>query len=204
MEDFKVLDQLTQADSRWTGRMILNHQSGAVRPYTIEEHYRSIRIVEVTDRAPEHVREHFQTAQHLMLYSWYVYPFGVVGEMHAYASLEYALRLRLGYDGDRPPGLRSLLNEAVAKGLLTDQGFVSYSEDGNWPVVTGNSLMDANLALNAPGGLGRSRVEALADIIPKLRNDFAHGSMNLWPPNIMVLRVVAEAINQLYSAPGAG
>ncbi len=199
MEQFKRLDDLTLPDSRWTAWVLVDATTGAARPYTISDYYATIAEIEVVVRAPDDIREHFQTAKHLMMYAWYVYRFGVVAEMHAYASLEYALRTRFDLAGtSKPSSLRRLLRRAIEEGLLTDANFPSYQRKTVPAIVTGNDVLDANLAARLERNETQSRVALLEHAIPELRNMFAHGSFTLWRGSPDVLRVVAEAINQLF------
>lgn len=55
------------------------------------------------------------------LYAWHVWRFYPVAERHAFSTLEFALRLKLGRDkDDRPPGLTKLMDEAIERNILID------------------------------------------------------------------------------------
>jgi hypothetical protein len=132
----------------------------------------------------------FLTARHLALYAWYVYRFNTVAQLQAYASLEYALRERLGHaDDDRPPGLRVLLTEAIDIGLLDERRI------RDWPGHAGAI---------APGYVSGDWLRRLPEPVAMLRNDLARGSFTLNPDGGLTLRIVADIINQLYRGGGGG
>ena len=141
------------------------------------------------------------------------------------ACLELALRDRLkaeisarkiGYRGKRPT-LRPLLKYAVAQGLIRNEGFEIWRNRGpinsRARVETEKILemMEKNLdeitwdeseiEVTAED-LNWNYVAELAYRLPRLRNNYAHGSTNLHNQSLMSIRIVHEAINQLYQRPG--
>ncbi len=70
----------------------------------------------LNESVPDDVRCHFETARNLALYSWFVYSFNVVGAMHAFSSLEMALRLKAG---DKKSSFKSLMDNAFKNRQLT-------------------------------------------------------------------------------------
>jgi hypothetical protein len=115
-ERFKEFEDLLVPDSRSRYR--------EVGPGSLEGFYRLMAGIRLNGTVPQDIRNHFVTARHLVVYSWFVYPFVMVAQSHAYGTLEYALRERLGRAKDeRPPTLRALWDMAVKRGLLRDEGF---------------------------------------------------------------------------------
>jgi hypothetical protein len=51
---------------------------------------------------------------------WYCYSFHNVASLQAYSTIELALRLRLGKAEDSKSTMRPLLDEALAKGLISE------------------------------------------------------------------------------------
>jgi hypothetical protein len=96
MEKLKPLAEVCQPDVRYRNRVDLDHSTGTISETTIEGIYRLIEPIELTENVPEEVRSHFEIARNLALYSWFVYSFNVVAAMHAYASLEMALKQKAG------------------------------------------------------------------------------------------------------------
>lgn len=114
-ERFKECEDLLVPDSRSRYR--------EVGPGSLEV-YRVMAGIRLNDTVPQDIRNHFVTARHLVGYSWFVYPFVMLAQSHAYGTLEYALRVRLGRaDDERPRTLRPLWDIAVKRGLLRDEGF---------------------------------------------------------------------------------
>ena len=52
---------------------------------TIEEHYRDVAAIQLSEQVPEEIRDQFDTVRNLYLYSWYVYDFTVAADQYAYA-----------------------------------------------------------------------------------------------------------------------
>jgi hypothetical protein len=89
-----------------------------------------------------------------------------------------------------------LLADAVKAGMLKTEDFKEFSEPDPFPIVTGNSLVDANL----PPTIHASPefLSVFQEAIVTLRNMLAHGSVSIWPSGIMTLSVIATAINALF------
>src|SRR5712691_2582432 len=94
MERLKSLSEVCQPDIRYRGRVDLDRTTGTASETTIESIYDLIQPISLGSKVPEEVRSHFETAKNLALYSWFVYSFNVVAAMHAFASLEMALRTK--------------------------------------------------------------------------------------------------------------
>jgi hypothetical protein len=175
-ERFKQFDELLAPDVRSRLR--------EVGPASLEGFYRVIAEIRLNETVPQDIRNHFVTARHLAIYSWFVYPFVMLAQSHAYGTLEFALRERLGRANDeRPPALRSLWEMAIKRGLLRDEGF------RDWP---GRHLAEPGAAASTEW------VRRIAESLSVLRNSLAHGSFSLYPEHWWVLQMVADAINQLY------
>lgn len=195
-ETLKTLSDICEPDPRNLGWKIRNHDTGLVRDLTLVEHHSAVEGLALEAVVPEDLLTLYNTSRNVLLYSWYAYRFITVAELQAYATLEYALRWRLGrlYEDD-PPTLSPLLNAAVKQGLLTDEAFRPLREQTEPPVYTGHPLLDANIdpALVAE----RGHVNLLSKILPRLRNELAHGSVSIWPNAIATFLVVKTAIESL-------
>ena len=129
------------------------------------------------------------TARHLGLYSWFVYRFTMPAQLQAYATLEYALRERLeGLGLPTSSSVHGRLEFAIANGYLQQEKF------RDWPGGTAA----------ADGAPERTWLDSwilqMPERISYMRNDLAHGNFTLYPHHGFTLHVVADAINQLYSA----
>jgi hypothetical protein len=174
--------------------------------------------MQVTDRAPANVRQLFETAKNVALYTWFVFRFHQVSEMVAYSALELALRERAGFvEWDlakrrRPPTLRPLLELARREGWLKNERFPSLRELARERVRTtrierliSKNPSAAEIRVPDPSieeieeAMGKiDMVAALLEAAPLLRNELAHGSSMLSPRSLVTLRRIAEAINQLF------
>lgn len=197
VEQLKPFDKIGEPDSRRVGWSILNHATGEVRPLQFVDHYRSIEAITLDEAVPASIRTLFNTARNVLVYSWHVYRFTVVAELQVYSTLEFALRERMGIGGDSDgPGLARLLRRAASEGILSDDAFTSLRAHPLWPVVTGNSFIDANADPELVASRGHLAV--LAEALPMLRNTLAHGSSNLWPDALSTFQLVAAAINWMF------
>jgi transcriptional regulator with XRE-family HTH domain len=198
VEELKPLAEVGLPDWRRNRVSILNHATGEIRPMKFEDHYRAIASITLAESVPGTIQTLFNTARNVLVYSWQVYRFTVVAELQAYSTLEFALRDRLGIGGNFDgPGLAKLLRRAAKEGVLTDEAFVALRSHPCWPVVTGNSFIDANTDPDVVSS--RGHVAILAQVLPMLRNTLAHGSSSVWPDAFATFWVVAAAINWMYT-----
>jgi hypothetical protein len=161
MEEFKKLEEVTSADGRTTSFVLVNRETGQKREFGIGDLHEEVEMIKLDETVPEEVQSQFNVARNLCLYSWYCYSFHNVACLQAYSTIELALRIRLGKAEDAKCTLRPLLDEALSKGLI--------SED--W----------------MPEG------------IAYLRNISAHGKLMIHPWSVMILRGIADNINQLFA-----
>jgi len=167
---------------------------------------------------PIHVRQLFETAKNLSLYSWFVYRFHSVAQLIGYASLERALKERVarerGLDVERiRDTLRPLMDLATEKGWLKSERFegvrrrarvqleqeqtirmIRSGEIGGEPVES-PEIPEADILTRAAE---LDYVVRVAESMPYIRNHLAHGGRMLDGGSAGTLRVVSEAINQLF------
>jgi hypothetical protein len=96
MEQLKALKEVCQPDVRYRHRVDLDLTTGAVSETTVQSLYSLIEPIRLREKVPDEVRSHFEIAKNLALYSWFVYSFNVVAAMHAYSTLEMALKQKAG------------------------------------------------------------------------------------------------------------
>jgi len=121
MERLKKLDEIMAPDSRTTSFVIVNRETGQKREFGISDLHEQVELIKLDEAVPEEVRSEFNVARNLCLYSWYCYAFHNVACLKAYSTIEMALRIRLGKSEEAISSLRSMLEEALAKGFLTDK-----------------------------------------------------------------------------------
>lgn len=115
MEKLKPLEEVCQPDVRYQNRADLDKRTGAVSETTIGSLYSLIERITLQEKVPDQVRNHFETAKNLALYSWFVYSFNVVATMQAYASLEMAVRIT---SNDKKSSFKSLVDKVFKKRKL--------------------------------------------------------------------------------------
>jgi hypothetical protein len=194
MDLLKPLSEIFTPDFR-QARVRLRSADLSMRPVTLEDHHADLQEITLDAEVPEHLRQHMETAKNLMLYSWYVYRFIPVAELHAYSAFEMALRLSLKADDDKVT-FRPLLKKAIDNGLIKTQDFALFAEPDPFPIVSGNALIDANLPPDIHSH--PDFMQIFLNAIVALRNLLAHGSPSIWPSGVMTLHVMATAINALF------
>ena len=135
------------------------------------------------------------------------------------ACLELALRERLkeeirtGKIKGRRPALRLLLKYAVNNGLVRNNGFSAWQNRGeirsrarvemekfreaSEKTLTEFTIDESDIQITAED-LDWDYAKMLPDLLPMLRNDYAHGSTDLHNWALRSFQVVSEIINQLW------
>jgi hypothetical protein len=116
-DPLKALDRITQPDPRYDG------SAG-----TLAGLHADLNSIRLHVGVPKHVRQLFETAKNLSLYSWFVYRFHPIAQLIGYASLERALKERVAGERRVEPDavretLRPLMDLAASKGWLKNDRF---------------------------------------------------------------------------------
>ncbi|HEY0802585.1 MAG TPA: hypothetical protein VGD54_17240 [Steroidobacteraceae bacterium] len=203
-DPLKPLDELLNPDSR---------RSNIVG--TLAEEHADLEDIRLNVDVPVIVAQLFETAKNVSLYSWFVYRFHPVSESVAFSALELALNLRktgltlLPHDF-RSQGLSRLLREAVESGLLRESAFPSraaYVAQAARMTIVARLIAEGldNVEVSEPtpqeilqASSQLSLTKHLLQLWPTIRNTLAHGSPRLTPNSRQTLRLIAEAINQLF------
>jgi phosphoenolpyruvate carboxylase len=154
------------------------------------------------------------------LYAWFVYRFYPVAEHHALACLELALRER--YEKEIPKEyykhskfvtLKPLLRYAVDKGDVKNEGFKHWHEAAEIRARTryqyervdemrkkGLNQIELDYSDARVTDIDRNMgyINDVIEMLPELRNHYAHGSKMLHNQVLGTIQVVAEIINQIY------
>lgn len=190
IDTLKPFEELLEPDSRQKYFAVVNRITGESRQISLRDRYQAIEYIVLSPDVPDEIREHFDTARNLLVYSWFVYRFNQVAELHAFSSLEFALKTKCG---DTPKGLKKLLETAVGQGWILDSGFRYYRpvEDD---VMPGDEVDRGD-----PDSKDvQEYCKTLVETLPFIRNELAHGSRMLHPNGSTTLRIVADIINQLF------
>lgn len=210
LEDpLKSLEEITKPDERH--RITLG---------TLDDLHAELSSINLHSGVPTEIRQHFETAKNLALYTWFVYRFHQVAELHAYSSLEMALRAKVAIDEPslvkttKRFGLARLISLAVRCGWIGPNRHYFWNQRsinlgwGNYYLRKLKEARDSNKQISDPQDianyseflteLNKGYVSHLKEHIHETRNDLAHGSMMLHPWSATMLRVCAEFINQLF------
>lgn len=199
MDVLKPLEEITAADERWGFFVHLDSAELAFRPVELADRYAEISAINLVETVPENIREHFETAKNLLLYAWFVYRFIPVAELHAYSTVEMALRGRASQASLKTKNFKALLKLAIDRGWIVDDGFSivqrerkAMEEEREWRRQFGWQI--------TPEEQDSQRYcKILLDAMPFLRNNLAHGSTTVHPGGIGTLALCADMINQLFN-----
>jgi hypothetical protein len=151
----KPHEALLEPDRRFINMAGSIDVTGAVRPITIRDLYALMEPLELNPAVPIHIVEQFDKARHAFIYSWFAYDLVSLAEQQGYQTVELALREKL------PPDERK---KADAKQWTLDR-LLKRAVAHHWLVRADFYHPDTKVCL--------------LDIIPKRRNELAHGSTNL-------------------------
>lgn len=209
-DPMKPFDRITQPDPRHDGSF-----------GSLQSRHADLNTIGLHAGVPLHVLQLFETAKNLSLYSWFVFRFHPIAQLIGYASLERALKERLarerGADVDTiRVRFSDLMNRAVKEGWLKSERFdvahhiaraqlreeqtrrmITTGQIGEEPVES-SEIEEADVLSRAAE---LDFVDRLAKNVPYIRNHIAHGGPILDGTSAATLRLVAEAINQLFEEP---
>lgn len=191
----------------------------------IEDFHAELSLITLDPWVDVDVRQLFETAKNVALYSRFVYRFHQVAESVGFSALELALkRIHAKHAaGKAPTGLARLLRWAFEAGLLNTGYFGDQLESLTKAGIrevrerAAAKLRDAGQMPEDPSrpitaeGLQEGFIRNLGvyhyiGVVSGLRNGLSHGSTMLVPSSISSLRRAAELINYLnrdeQSSPG--
>lgn len=182
-EKLRPAECIYEPDPRNGSTAWIDRASGGFRPVKVSDLHDAVSAFSFHAGVPHEIVQHFETVKNVYLYSWFIYRFQPVAELQSLACLEFALRERLeneigaGKLGEKKPGLYKLVKYAIENGLIRNDGFARWvqAEDPEWDLLA-----------------------SLQGVLPKIRNDYAHGSYNLMPTALDIIELVYEIINQLF------
>lgn len=217
-ERFRELEDICKADPRWEG--FVRFSEAGIEGKALEDHHARLAGIHLVEAVPEDVVIQFETAKNLSLYSWFVYRFGPVARMHAYATLELALRMY--FDISRETAIKkrkylwNLLNRAIKEGRIKEEEFsvvkqlaarrarerelfarIEELDKTGCESIEWDEEEVKVLPEDYPGDY----LDKLLDSIPSVRGHIAHGSTMVDNSGPGFLQTVAEIINQLYAKP---
>jgi hypothetical protein len=201
MESLKKLEDICQPDIRQKSFVCLDPGGpDGFRSQTLQDFHRAAESIVLHEGVPERIRNQFQDARNLIVYSWFYYPFNVTAELCAYATAEHALRIKAG-ETTGHSSFRRLLKRAVAENWIRDSGFSHVKRKHESLRAYNENLPPEFQQPQAP--LAQEYCNAVTDALPNLRNALAHGDNYLHHSGAMTVRICADLINQLFEKPAS-
>ncbi|MBX9899366.1 MAG: hypothetical protein K2Y28_01160 [Burkholderiaceae bacterium] len=217
----KKLETINVPDERCS--VYSRHDELGTRNDTLEDHHADIARFLLSPDVPKDVVIQYETAKNIYLYAWYVYRFYSVAEHQALACLEMGLRKRFpgalppGYGNKNKPNVRPtlapLMRYAIDQGLIRNEGFSRWHqlvrqrtrnrlmyEQIEDMTMTNSMVREINVddvVANAQD-LDCDFVSALDEILPGIRNSYAHGSTRLTSQVLGTFELVNEILAQVY------
>ena len=200
-EQLRPVNYVAAPDPRSVGFATPDRETGGWRQLQLADYHSAVSSHCLNEAVPEDIQIHFDTARNLYLYAFFVYRFYPVSEHQALACLELALRMR--YEKEIPKKylgrskfatLEPLLRYAVDKGDVKNEGFKRWHEAAESRARSRYSMekleemrkrgleridLDYSEAKVTDIGKNRAYIGDLVKILPKLRNNYAHGSRML-------------------------
>jgi hypothetical protein len=168
----------------------LNHVTGIVREYSIEEHHAYHADLALPPHCPDELKTSWVEAMHLGIYGFYCRTFLALCDQQCLISLELALRLRLGLA--RSGGLRNVLVKADEAGLVDRDSLLPENRMPKHRIVGDGTPHSA-----------ASLWTLLLDALPSLRNDYAHGTGSRWSFGGTIPELAHSLITNAYLSAAA-
>lgn len=198
MDTLKLLEEVAEPDERWANFGYPDPVDFSFHPIALAERYAAIAAISLKPCVPEYIREHFETAKNLLLYAWFVYRFIPVAELHAYSTVEMALKERATQASLQTRTLAPLLKIAIKRGWIVDEDFSNVRREREAMEREWEWRRQFGLAPTPEESDAQRYCKMLLDSMPHLRNDLAHGSKTLHPGGVGTLAICADLINQLF------
>jgi hypothetical protein len=190
---------------------------------TLGQHHQALNELVLHEGVPLEVRELYETARNIALYSHYAYRLQQPAEMTAFAALEMALRIYAQsarpelFEKKTPPTLGKLARVALEGKWLTDERYPSrraraerfarhkkFRSDVEYMESQGLKEMPATEPTEEDVQAAMSELaiaESFLETVTQHRNTLAHGSSMIMPSVFGTLGLVSESINQLFDCP---
>lgn len=217
----KPLPAIYCADPRSDNQAVLD----MFKPGTnaLAEHHALVAEIRLAASVPDEVVQQFETTKNLYLYAWFVYRFFPVAEHQALACLELGLRLRFAAqlpikprkDRNWLPSLRQFLKFAIDTGAVRNEGFRRWrdqvdfrarqrymAEIQNEMIARDLREMELDYTQASPNDQDREwdYLSILQEVLPEIRNSYAHGSTSLHQQVLGTIELVSEILNQVFEA----
>ena len=221
-EYLRPVENIFEPDPRNTWLVAFDSEKGGSRPIHVRDYYEAVAQFTLNSEVPEDIVVQFETVKNLYLYAWFVYRFFPVAEHQAFVCLELALRKKYEnhitkeyYKNSNRPHLRHFMRYAIDRGDIRNEGFRKWHKNAEhrakfrYEIEKLDELKEKGLDQIE---LDYSEMEitdadrdwdyinSLLEYLPRLRNQYAHGTETLHNQVLGTIQVVSEIINQIYKA----
>lgn len=221
-DPLKPLDQVLEPDIRSTWMASYDPETG-IRKKTLADHHAEIARVTLNESVPLGIRQLFENAKNLVLYSWFFYRFHQSAELSGFGALEMALREKAKksaaewwakFEKLHPPSMQALFEKAGNEHWIRNEDFSVWRRhhqqsayDKRVEELTQKMTEEGVSEIELPqfeefvgitGDENFDYLKILLKAIPSLRNNLAHGAQTLHPHSLETLELCAEIINQLF------
>lgn len=202
----KSREEVLVPDSWWDAFALIDQ--GRIRRRVFDDHYEAIAKIELDTNVPESVKQQFDNARNVYLYSYFAHRMLMVAELQVWISVEFALRERAKRDSVETKewwGLQRLMNLAIKHRWLADDGFEVFrrNEGVRKRELETLAQIDPKFTYDAPSDT-QVYCKILAESFSSLRNTLAHGSNMLHPSVLGTFEISADLINQLFLKDSEG
>jgi len=207
----KLLDQVSVVDPR-------------NKHIELADWYARIAEITLVETTPKEVKQLFENAKNIALYTYFAYRLHQSAETIAYSALEKALKMKFKQEKSRikvqrdPSKLADYMNIALEQQWITNQGYESALHIAEARVqkkkifeLIKSGALDNGKTIPVPEPEDHEVVAEMEsmDIANRtlhtgrrVRNILAHGDSGLMPSSIGTLSEIAEEINQIFKING--
>jgi hypothetical protein len=189
---------------------------------SIEILYKEIQLFQLNPVVPDDIKIQFDTARNLYLHSFYVYRFYVIVQSQVLSTLEFAIRDCIGkqalsefkaQEKRFSMGLRLYMEYLARHQLIQNEDFPIW-HTRNRQAAEEAYRAEVLVKMKAQGlteyqwdesqidesafDVEWNYVEVLCETIPKIRNDYAHGSKTLHNQVLRSFQNISIIINKMY------
>ena len=202
VEQFKVANDILKPDF-FSDLLVKILPDGRQEKVVVADWHNQIASITLHENVPPVIREQYDVAKNVLLYSWYSYRIRMVAWLYSYSVLENALREKYKNTTGRSPGLCQLLEKAVQDGLLNDSGFymTKYKETVVSEQIEGDTICRQVEYIEIPESERKEStkyIKGLCKSIPRLRNSLAHGEHMILSEVLTPMFINSEIINMLF------
>ena len=226
-DKLKPLDFIDDPDPRSFFFEKFDPDEKIFKTITLSDHHQAISRYSLLPPVPEKIITHFETAKNIYLYAWFVYRFYPVADFHVRATLELALKYKIGKGNlkkasqsvGKNPGLNAYILYAIQQGWVQNEGFQRWWDTAYLRAkdrVQRDLVGEMERTGDAEAFFDPSQVkiteqdkkwnllETISKSIPAIRNEYGHGSSMLHSGILSSFELIAEFINQLWPAGSQG